>query len=122
MKFFNIKSAIAISGLLLSFSAFADLNGTWTLTVASDQGTANPQMILTQNGDKVTGTYKSATLGEAPITGTETDGKFTLSAAASAQGQEFTITYTGTVDGDSIKGDLDLAGMGGAPFTGIRAK
>jgi hypothetical protein len=122
MKIFNIKSAIAVSGLLLSFSTFADLSGTWNLTVESPQGTSSPKMVLTQNGDKITGTYVSSMLGESSITGIEADGKFTLSAEASAQGQDFTITYIGTVDGGTIKGDIDLGGMGGAPFTGTRAK
>jgi len=122
MKNFTIKSAIAVTGLLFSLSAFADLSGTWNLTVESPQGTSNPKLVLTQDGDKVTGTYNSPMLGEAPVTGTVSDGAFTLEAAASAQGQDFTITYKGTVDGDSIKGDIDLDGMGGAPFTGKRAE
>jgi hypothetical protein len=43
---------------------------------------------------------------------------FTFSFAGDAQGQQFKVTYTGSVDKDTMKGSLDLAGMATGTFTG----
>ncbi|MDO9415489.1 hypothetical protein, partial [Pararhizobium sp.] len=32
-----------------------------------------------------------------------------------------TLAYTGTVDGDTMSGDMGLGPMGSFPFTGVRA-
>lgn len=120
MKSFALKSLVLAGGLLFSLSALADMTGTWNLSVESPQGTSNPSLELTQDGENVTGTYTSSMLGEADVSGTEKDGEFNLTADVSAQGQVLTLTYTGKVDGDSLTGSLDLGGMGSADFTGTR--
>jgi hypothetical protein len=39
----------------------------------------------------------------------------------SAQGSDLAITYTGTVEGDSIKGKVVLGEMGEGTFTGKKS-
>lgn len=120
MKGMTTKIITLCFGLALSAAvSAADLTGTWLLNVDSPQGTSNPTMILEQNGNEVTGTYQGS-LGSAPLKGTVDGNSFTLNAEMSMQGMDFTLTYSGTVDGDSMSGDVDLAGMGGAGFTGER--
>ena len=44
--------------------------------------------------------------------------EFTFSFSGDAQGQQFKVVYTGTVEKDTMKGTLDLAGMASGTFTG----
>jgi hypothetical protein len=44
----------------------ADLTGTWALQVVTDAGTRTPTVVMKQDGEKITGQYKSQ-IGEAPI-------------------------------------------------------
>ena len=78
-------------------------------------------MSLKQQGTNVTGMYKSATFGEAPITGTVKGNEVTLNIKVSGQGQEMTIVYTGTVDGAAMKGKVSLGEFGEGTFTGKKA-
>lgn len=120
MKGMTGKLVALCFGLALSAAvSAADLTGTWVLTVDSPQGTSNPTMVLKQDGDKVSGTYEGA-FGSAELTGTVEGNSFTLNAEMSMQGQDFTLTYSGTQDGDTMTGQVDLAGLGGAGFTGKR--
>ncbi|GAB1258875.1 hypothetical protein [Aurantivibrio plasticivorans] len=115
--------AIKIMGLVVamvcSTSVFADMSGKWLIKVDSPQASTDPVFELTQDGDKLSGTYTGG-MGQSPVEGSIEDGKFTLNIAVDFQGQGFTITYSGQQDGDAISGDMDLGGMGGAPFTGSR--
>lgn len=120
MKGMISKIMVLCFGLALSVVASAaDLTGTWVLTVDSPQGTSNPTMVLQQDGNKVTGTYQGS-FGSAELTGTVDGDSFTLNADMSMQGQDFTLTYSGTQNGDSMTGEVELAGLGGAGFTGKR--
>ena len=37
-----------------------------------------------------------------------------------AQGQTFTLTFTGALDGDAMTGNVDFVGFGSAAFTAER--
>jgi hypothetical protein len=84
-------------------------------------GTTTPNVTLKQDGEKLTGHYSSATLGEADVTGSVKGQAITFSFTADAGGQSVDVTYSGTVDGkDSMKGKIVLAGLGEGTFTGKR--
>ncbi len=90
-----------------------DVTGTWDFEVeiAGQQGT--PTFIFKQDGEKLTGKYKGQ-FGEADLKG-EVKGnmiKFSFEIEA-GQGK---ITYTGTVDKDTMKGDADYAGQASGTF------
>ncbi|MEX1033185.1 MAG: hypothetical protein WDZ30_07475 [Cellvibrionaceae bacterium] len=121
MKGVLSKTTVVLFGLAMSAAVSAgDLSGTWVLTVQSDQGTSNPTLKLDQDGNALTGTYESPQLGTADVSGTVDGDQFNVTANLSMQGQEFALTYSGKQDGDSMSGNLDLGGMGGAEFTGKR--
>lgn len=106
--------------LLLAFSvaaARADVTGTWKITVESQAGTGTPTVILKQAGEELTGTYKGQ-LGEAPLKGTIKGNEIAFSFKVNAQGQDLQIDYTGTVDGDAMKGKVKLGDFGEGTFTG----
>lgn len=68
----------------------------------------------------MTGHYSSATLGEADVTGTAKDADFTFSFTANVQGTSINVTYSGTVDKDTMKGKVSLGDLGEGTFTGKR--
>jgi hypothetical protein len=97
-------------------SASANISGVWDFTVETAQGSGSPVFTFKQDGETLTGTYKGQ-FGEAPLTGTVKGSDVKFSIKVNAQGQEFNVTYTGTVDGSSMKGKASLGELGEATFT-----
>jgi hypothetical protein len=109
---------LAAVGFLVSTVAFADVSGTWIMTVQTQAGSGTPTFTLVQKGDQITGSYKGQ-LGEAPVTGTVKGNSITLTYKINAQGQDLDVVYTGTLDGDKITdGKLKLGSFGDGTFTG----
>ncbi|MBB6093231.1 hypothetical protein HNQ60_002109 [Povalibacter uvarum] len=106
--------ALAATG---AFAADANVTGEWTMTVETQAGTGSPHFSLKQEGTNVTGHYKGQ-LGEAPVTGTVKGNEVTLKYSVNAQGADLTVTYTGTVEGDTMKGKVSLGEFGDGTFTG----
>lgn len=98
-----------------------DVSGTWNMTVQSQQGTTNPMVTLQQDGQDLTGHYSSQTLGEADVTGSVDGNEITFSFTAEMGGQSIPATYTATVEGNEMSGNLNLAGQAAASFTATRA-
>ena len=96
-----------------------DLTGGWAFATQTDAGPGTPAVTLKQDGEKLTGHYSSATLGEADLTGTVKGNEFTFNFSADLQGQVVPVTYKGTIESaTSLKGTLDLAGgMASGTFT-----
>lgn len=98
----------------------ADVSGDWTFQVETAMGSGSPAITFKQDGEKLTGTY-DGTLGKADFTGTIKGAAITFSFEVSAQGQAIDVTYTGTVDKNTMKGSVNMAGgqLSGS-FTGTR--
>jgi hypothetical protein len=98
-----------------------DVTGKWLFNVQTDAGTGTPTVTLKQEGEKLTGHYSSATLGEADLTGTVKGKDITFSFSADLQGTALQVSYTGTIeDKDSMKGTVDLGGLAQGTFTAKR--
>ena len=100
-------------------AAKVDVTGKWAGSVETSAGAGAPTFTFKQDGEKLTGHYVG-TFGEADLTGTVkgTDIKFTFSV--DVQGTKLDETYTGTVDKDSMKGKVDISGIGEGTFTAKR--
>ena len=97
-----------------------DISGVWAFQVETSQGTGSPTFTFKQEGEKLTGQYKGA-FGEAPLTGTVKDVKVDFVVKVEAQGQQFTLTYTGTIEKDgTMKGTAELGEVGSAKWTAKR--
>ncbi len=112
--FITMLASTALAAAALA--ADADVAGEWDFTVETQAGSGSPHFSLKQDGTTVTGTYKGQ-LGEAPVTGTVKGNQLTLSFNINAQGADLAITYSGTVEGDTIKGKVVLGEMGEGTFT-----
>ena len=116
--FITMLASTALAAAALA--ADANVAGEWDFTVETQAGTGSPHFSLKQDGSNVTGTYKGQ-LGEAPVTGTVKGNELSLNFKVSAQGADLAITYTGTVEGDTIKGKVSLGELGDGTFTGKKA-
>jgi len=118
----SVGRALAILMLLavvVSVSAAQDkpanVAGSWTINVSGETGNAKQSMTLTQEGGKITGTFKGPRQS-GTIAGT-VDGnniKFHVTAG-------IPLDYTGTVDGDSMSGTMSGRGKTG-DWKATRAK
>ena len=113
---------ILVAALALAPQASkVDLTGKWALTVQTDAGTGNPTLTLKQDGETLTGHYSSQLLGEADGKGSVKGQQFTFTFTVDAQGTQLEVKYAGTVENkDSLKGTVDLGGLGSGTFTAKR--
>ena len=99
-----------------------DLTGEWVFDVVTEAGGGSPSFVFKQTGEKLAGKYKGA-FGEADLTGTVTGKTMKFSFNADAQGTAITVVYEGEIESNSsIKGKVDLGGVGSGTFTGKRVK
>lgn len=89
----------------------ADIAGAWDVTVVSEQGnTTSGKLVLGKDADKIVGTL-TAPQGEMPVEATLKDKAVTIWFTLPAREGPLNVTMSGTVDGDTMKGMLDVAGQ-----------
>ena len=94
--------------------------GDWDMTIESPQGTNTVKVTLTQDGEKVSGLFKSE-MGELPFTGTLVGVDLKFGFAIPIQGQSLDIVVTGKVDGATLAGKMQFGGFGEGDWTAKRA-
>jgi hypothetical protein len=95
-----------------------DVSGVWAFQIETGQGTGTPTVTFKQDGEKLTGTYSSQVLGEQQLTGSVKGTAITFSFTATMEGNSFTVTYSGTVEKDTMKGKVNFGDIGEGTFTG----
>ena len=113
---------LLLTGVLCALSALgADITGKWSFQVETDAGGGSPTFEFKQSGETVTGKYSGA-LGQADVKGTLKGGKIEFSFKVDVGGESGIVVYNGAVaaDGKSMKGALELAGLGKGTFTGTK--
>ncbi len=91
--------------------------GAWNITMITPLGAMPVVLTLAADG---TGSMASDGLGNAPITGITFDGPaVNFSTSIDAQGQQLTLIFTGTVEGDAINGEFG-SDFGAFAVTGTR--
>jgi len=93
----------------------ADLSGGWQVEIAYEVGHSHHKLFLNASGNKLTGlhegwAYKGNVHGE--IDGS----KVHFRSAIPAEGTHLSYTFTGSVNGDSMSGDLNLGEYGKASW------
>jgi hypothetical protein len=120
LAFFGVLVPTAGSAVTANVAGEADsanVAGEWNLTLETPNGTFTPTVIFKQDGATLTGTYKGRA-GETPLKGTINGNDIKFSVTVSPQGQDLVIAYSGTVDGDTMKGNVKFGDMGEAPWSG----
>jgi hypothetical protein len=120
--FRTIAALIFVAGLLASAPAYAqgtNVTGEWAFNVTTDQGSGTPTINFKQEGEKLTGKYVGQ-LGSSDLTGTVKGSDITFNFTVDVQGQQAPVTYKGTVEKNTMKGTLDIAGMVNGTFTATK--
>ena len=119
----RLKSTLLALVLLTASPVLAQTNitGDWDVTVVSPQGTNTTPVTFTQDGDKVSGIFKSPQ-GQLPFDGGKMTGSdLTFTFTITIQGMQLPITLTGKVDGASMAGAADFGGFAQGEWSAKRA-
>ncbi len=109
MKFCTAFAAL----LLLTASAFAaDVDGKWAGTMSTPMGDIPVGFTLKAYGAKLTGTTMGPDGADVKIMDGKVDGaNISFTVTFDFGGMPFMLAYKGVVSGDSIKFNIDVAGM-----------
>lgn len=113
-----VSTVVALAGLSTARAADskADATGTWKSEFKTQDGTTRETTFkLKQDGEKLTGTVsgrdgKDTEIKDGSVKGDEVSFKVTRKGQ---NDQEITITYTGKIEGDTIKGKTERSGGNG---------
>jgi hypothetical protein len=95
----------------LSSAAFAEdaakVGGTWEMTMQGRQGPVTNTLTIDQTSNTFKGTLKTMR-GETPVEGKVDGNKISFTVERDTPNGKFTQEFSGTVDGDSIKGTVKM--------------
>jgi hypothetical protein len=92
-------------GLVSTARAAEDPTGTWKWSTTFGDNTIESTLKAKLEGDKLTGVYVGRNNTESPISdGTFKDNVVKFNVVREFNGNKFTINYSGTISGDTIKG------------------
>jgi len=123
-KLFNILSVILFA-LILAVPAAAQGSpaaGEWDVTLNTPGGPRNFRAVFKVDGEKLTGELRREnTPGGMPIQGTVKGKEVKFSYTVKYNDNDLTITMTGNVEGDAIKGSADFGGFAQDEWSAKRA-
>jgi len=97
-----------LSFVLLASAQTADVSGEWELIIQSPRGEMTSTAKFVQDGEKLTVTMTGPrgrdTTGEGTIKGNAVQWSVTRTGP---EGDEFTVKYSGTVDGSAMSGTAE---------------
>src|SRR5437867_3175718 len=120
---------IRVPSIALSLALFAaapafsqtTISGDWDVTVNSPQGANTTLVTFKQDGEKISGVFRSPR-GELPFDGgTLTNGELKFTFTVNTQGMQLPITLTGKIEGETMAGKADFGGFAEGDWTAKRA-
>ncbi|MBT4482581.1 MAG: hypothetical protein HOC71_02770 [Candidatus Latescibacteria bacterium] len=116
--------SLIILAMCFSGAAIAqdqNVAGKWNITINFVRGTGNHTAVITQDGNELAGAYKGAAL-EGKLRGRVEGKKVTFSTSLRNQTASSRFSFTGTIEGDSMKGTVNMGEYWSAEWTAKRAK
>jgi len=132
---YRVLLTAALTALALSAvpTAAQDLTGMWEISSETQRGTQNMTLDLEQDGSALTGTVTLTLGGRRGGGGGDGDARTIEISDGMVDGESFSFTmtmsfgdrsialaYSGTFEGDAMKGTIEGGRGGGRPFTGER--
>jgi hypothetical protein len=99
--------------------AQSDVAGEWAVTFATPGGPVDMTMFVAQEGARLSGRFTSD-VGEFPLKGTVDGNHVRIVWSYPEQGKVLEITFTATIDGESITGTAKLGDLGQGPMSAER--
>lgn len=95
------------------------VDGNWNITMSTPMGERNATLTLTSAGGTLTGTQaadgNSGEIFDGTVNGNDVAWKISITNP-----MPLTLTFTGSVDGSAMSGEMGIGPMGSFPFTGTR--
>jgi hypothetical protein len=116
-KFYSVFSmfSFVLIPILLTAQEI-DVSGDWEMTMQIRDREMTQNVHFVQDGEKITVTMESR-MGESTGEGTIKGNKLEWTITRETQRGEFTITYTGTVEGDTMTGEAQMGDFGATEWT-----
>ena len=106
-----MKSVLDLFEMLSFCCLAADISGNWKGSAEGPNGSMERTFTFKVDGSKLTGETVSTFAGKSAITDGKVDGdKVSFTINIKIQDNEMTVTYKGTVSGDTIKFAAEVAG------------
>jgi len=113
-KNYSIFTFCSLVLLAVSLNAQeVNVTGDWEVTITSPRGDRTQDVRFEQEGEKLTVTMQGRG-GEVTAEGTVKGNDIEWTITRSTQRGEFTMTYTGKIEGDTMSGEVQRGGRG--PF------
>jgi hypothetical protein len=113
-----IVAVIVMVGVT-AFAAPANVAGHWSVSLELGSIVGHPTLDLKQDGEKLTGTYRGR-YGASPLEGAVKENQFGFTVTMTAEGQETSGYFSGTVDGDRMSGSVEFEGAGDGTWSATR--
>jgi hypothetical protein len=113
-KAFPLLAIFALALFAFSLSAQqVNVSGDWELTITTPRGERPPQTItLKQEGEKLTVTMTGRQGEEIKAEGTVKGNEIEWTMTRSTPRGEFTTTYKGKIEGDTMSGQVQMGDFG----------
>jgi len=88
----------------------ADVSGTWKVMWTAQEGPQSATFTFSQEGEKLSGTYTDPGEHTSPVTGEVKGHAIEFAVDVESDEGTFTLTFRGTVRGDSMEGTMTAGG------------
>jgi hypothetical protein len=96
------------------------VDGKWEITINSPLGAQKAKLDFTASGNALNGTQHAQGVSQ-PLANGKVDGNAVSWSANITSPMPMTLEFSGTVEGDAIKGNVKAGSFGSFPFSGGRA-
>lgn len=98
-----------------------DVTGTWDMTVEISGGASHPSITLKQDGERISGSYQGQ-MGKSSLEGTIKENEIKFIVNLKFQDVAYSVTYSGTVSEDLMKGTVQFSEAGTGNWSARRRK
>ncbi len=121
MKYLHM---LLVLSFLLPSASFAQAGapnaaGTWEISIAFVKGAATHTAIIAQKDSTLTGTYKGE-IREGKLRGTAKGNAVDFTGALKIQANTIVFHYTGIIEGDTMKGTVEMGEFWSGTWTAKR--
>ena len=99
----------------------ANVAGKWNVTLQLESITGHPVILLKQDGEKLTGTYEGR-YGQSDLKGSIKEKEIEFTVSIVAEGMQTQGVFAGTVNGETMSGNVSYEGAGDGTWSATRAK
>ena len=117
----KILKTLALGILILCgtslYALAVDVSGTWEMTLQTERGDWPTELTIEQEGEKIKVTMPGFQGDQIEGEGTVKDNKIEFTFNISTQRGDFSITYTGTIEDDTMSGEAEAGDFGTMKWT-----